>query len=125
LVDRARRKKVRDRAEDEWMRRFREADESEGRKLEETFLLRHRKRILEVALPRVWEKVSTKAWACFEGRLGERRAAAEGPPELGGEVGMGSDGVEGGGSRVLEEVRRRCAEIEGEPGDDCDLDLSR
>jgi hypothetical protein len=27
-------------------------------------------------------------------------------------------------SRVLQDVRRRCAEIEGEEGDDCDLDVS-
>jgi RNA polymerase sigma-70 factor (ECF subfamily) len=119
LVDRARRKKVRDRAEEEWVRRFSEADESESRRLEETFLWRHRKRILEVALPRVRARVSTTAWACFEGRLVHRRPAAE----IADERGITANSVYVHASRVLQEVRRRCAEIEGEPVDDWDLDL--
>jgi RNA polymerase sigma factor (sigma-70 family) len=120
LVDRARRKKVRDRAEEEWVRQFSEADESESRRLEETFIRRHRKRILEVALPRVRARVSKTAWACFEGRLVHRRPAAE----LAAELGITANSVYVYASRVLQEVRRRCAEIEGEPGDDDDLDLS-
>jgi RNA polymerase sigma-70 factor (ECF subfamily) len=121
LVDRARRRKVRDRAEEEWVRRFCEADEAESRKLEEAFLLRHRKRILEVALPMVRAKVSPTAWACFEGRLVHRRPAAE----IAAELGTTANCVYVHASRVLQEVRRRCAEIEGGPGDDRDLDLSR
>ncbi len=119
LVDRARRKKVRDRAEEEWVRRFSEADESESRKLEETFLMRHRKRILEVALPRVRAKVSRTAWACFEGRLVHRRPAAE----IAAELGTTENCVYVHASRVLQEVRRRCTQIEGESGDDFDFDL--
>jgi RNA polymerase sigma-70 factor (ECF subfamily) len=120
LVDRARRKKVRDRAEDEWVRRFCESDETESRKLEVTFIWRHRQRILEVALPRVRAKLSPTAWACFEGRLIQRRAAAE----IAAELGITSNCVFVHASRVLKEVRRRCAEIEGEPGDDLDDDVS-
>jgi RNA polymerase sigma-70 factor (ECF subfamily) len=120
LVDQARRKKVRDRAEEEWVRRFSEADEAESRKLAGPFLRRHRERILEVTLPRVRAEVSATAWACFEGRLIQRRPAAE----IAAELGITANCVFVHASRVLKEVRRRCAEIEGEPGDDLDDDLS-
>ena len=53
LVSRARWKRVRERAEAEWVRRFCEANVSESRKLKETWILQHRRRILEVVLPRV------------------------------------------------------------------------
>ena len=58
LVDRVRQKKVRDRAEEEWVRRFSEADESASQGLEESVPSQHRKRILEVVLPRVRATVS-------------------------------------------------------------------
>jgi RNA polymerase sigma-70 factor, ECF subfamily len=120
LVDEARRRKVRNRAEEEWVRRFSAADESESRKLEEAWTIQHRKRILEVVLPRVRETTSPMGWACFEGRLVHRRPAAE----IAAEVGNSANAVYVYASRVLKEVRRRCAEIEGELGDDCDLHLS-
>jgi len=121
LVDRARRRKVRDRAEEEWVREFSEADESESRKLEELFLVEHRRRILKVVLPRARARVSPRAWACFEGRLVHRRPAAE----IAAELGIKPNAVYVYASRVLQDVRRRCAEIEGETSDGCDLDLSR
>jgi RNA polymerase sigma-70 factor (ECF subfamily) len=119
LVDQARRRAARNRAEEEWVRRFSEADDSEGRELEETFIWRHRKRILEVVLPEVRKATSPRAWACFEGRLVHRRPAAE----LAAELGIRSEAVYVYASRVLGEVRRRCTAIEGELGDD-DLDLA-
>jgi RNA polymerase sigma factor (sigma-70 family) len=120
LVDRARRRRVRDRAEEEWVRRFCEINESESRRLEELWIDQHRKRILEVALPRVREATSPTAWACFEGRLVHRRPAAELAPRLG----ITANAVYVYASRVLQEVRRRCAEIEGELGDDYDHHLT-
>ena len=120
LVDRARRRKVRDRAEEEWVREFSEADESESRKREELFLVEHRRRILKVVLPRARAKASPRAWACFEGRLVHRRPAAE----IAAELGFKPNAVYVYASRVLQDVRRRCAEIEGETSDGCDLDLS-
>jgi RNA polymerase sigma-70 factor (ECF subfamily) len=120
LVDQARRRKVRDRAEEEWVRRFCEANEAECHKFRETFLWRHRQRILEVALPQVRATVSASAWACFEGRLVHRRPAAD----IAAELGITSNCVFVHASRVLKEFRRRCAEIEGESGDDLDDDLS-
>ncbi len=83
LVDGARKKKVRDRAEEEWVRHFSEADESASRGLEELWTLQHRKRILEVTLPRVRASVSPTAWACFERRLVRQQPAAATASELG------------------------------------------
>jgi RNA polymerase sigma-70 factor (ECF subfamily) len=120
LVDGARRRKVRDRAEEEWVRRFREADEAKSRILERMFLDRHRRRILEVALSRVRARVSRTAWACFEGRLVHRRPAVE----IAAELGITANCMYVHASRVLQEVRRHCTEIEEEPGDDFELEVS-
>jgi RNA polymerase sigma-70 factor (ECF subfamily) len=120
LVDRARRRKVRHHAEEEWVRRFRAADESESRKLEEEWIRRHRKRILEVVLPRVRATVSPTSWACFEQRLLQGRPAAE----VAAELGIQAKVVYVYASRVLKEVRRGCAEIEEDLDDGSDLDLS-
>ena len=118
LVDHARRRAVRDRAEEEWVRRFSEADETESRRLEEAWTIQHRKRILEVVLPRVRETTSRTAWTCFEARLVQRRPAAE----LAAKLGISANAVYVYASRVLQDVRRRCAEIEGELGDGDHLD---
>jgi RNA polymerase sigma-70 factor (ECF subfamily) len=120
LVDRARRKKVRDRAEEEWVRRIREADESRNRELEVIFKLEHHRRIFEVVLPEARARASETAWACFSRRLVQRRSAAE----IAAELGITANNVHVHASRVLQDVRRRCAEIEGEEGDDWDLDVS-
>jgi RNA polymerase sigma-70 factor (ECF subfamily) len=120
LVDGARRQKVRDRAEAEWVRRFSEADESASRQLEEAWIAQHRRRILEVVLPKARARASATAWACFQGRLVDRRPAAE----IAAELGITPNAVHVYTSRVLNEVRRRCAEIEGERDDGCELDLS-
>jgi RNA polymerase sigma-70 factor (ECF subfamily) len=120
LVDRARRRDVRDRAEEEWVRRFRAANESESQKERAIWLRRHRKRILEVVLPRVRAKVSPTAWACFEQRLLQGRPAAE----VAAVVGIKANVVYVYASRVLKEVRRGCAAIEEELGDGSDPDLS-
>lgn len=120
LVDRARRRAIRDRAEGEWMRQFLEADETQSRELEEAWILQHRRRILEVVLPQAREKASATAWACFQGRLVHRRPAAE----LAARLKISPNAVYVHASRVLQDVRRRCAEIEGETSDGCDLDLS-
>jgi RNA polymerase sigma-70 factor (ECF subfamily) len=120
LVDRARRRKVRGRAEDEWVPRFRAADESESRKLEEEWIRRYRRRILDVVLPRVRPRVSPTAWASFERRLLQGRPAAE----VAAELGIQANVVSVYASRVLKDVRRGCAEIEEEFDDGSDLDLS-
>jgi len=120
LVDEARRRKVRERAEEEWVRRFRDADESESRILEKTFIDRLHQRILGVALSRVQARVSRTAWACFEGRVVHSRPASE----IAVEQETTPNAVHVYTSRVRKEVRRQCAEIEGEPVDDFDLEVS-
>jgi RNA polymerase sigma-70 factor, ECF subfamily len=120
LLARARWKKVRERAEQEWVRRFCEADESRSREDEVIFKQQHRRRILEVVLPAAQAKASGMAWACFYGRLVQRRPAAE----IAAELGTTANNVHVHASRVLKDVRRRCAEIEGEEGDGSDLNLS-
>jgi RNA polymerase sigma factor (sigma-70 family) len=120
LVDRARRRKVRDRAEQEWARAFCEADAARSREQKRIFLDKHRQRILEVALPRARARVSALAWACFEGRLVHRRPATE----IATKLGIMKNSVFVHSSRVLKEVQRCCAEIEGEPGHENDDFLS-
>ena len=120
LVDEVRQRKVRKRAEKEWERRFGEVNESESQMLEKDFRERHRKRILEVVLPQVRAMVSSTAWACFEGRLVQGRPAAA----IAAEEKITANLVYVNASRVLKEVRRRCAELEGECDDDSDSDLS-
>jgi RNA polymerase sigma-70 factor (ECF subfamily) len=120
LVARARWKKVRERAEEELVRRFSEADESRSRKDESIFELEHRRRIFEVVLPGARARASETAWACFHGRLVQRRPAAE----IAAELGITENNVYVHSSRVLQDVKRRCAKIEGEEADDCDLDVS-
>jgi RNA polymerase sigma-70 factor (ECF subfamily) len=120
LVEWARRRKVRNRAEKEWVRKLCEIDESEGQVLEKTFRDRHCKRILEVVLPQAQATVSPTAWVCFEGRLLQDRPAAA----IAAELAISANLVYVNASRVLKEVRRRCAELEGEWNDDFDSDLS-
>jgi DNA-directed RNA polymerase specialized sigma24 family protein len=119
-VDRARRRAARNRAEEEWVRRFSEADRSRRRELAWIFLGEHRRRILEVALPQARARMSAMVWACFDGRLVQGRTAAE----IAARLGIKPQAVYVYASRGLVEVRRRCAEIEGEFGDDDDFDLS-
>jgi RNA polymerase sigma factor (sigma-70 family) len=119
LIAGARWKKVRDRAEEEWVRRFSESDGSADWDLEVQWLREHQQRILEVALSRTRPMVPPKAWACFEGRLMRRRPAAE----VAAELGITTNTVYVCTSRVLKDLRRLCAEIEGEQDDVGDLDL--
>jgi RNA polymerase sigma factor (sigma-70 family) len=120
LIDWVRRRRARDRAEKEWGRRFCDVDESESQELEAIFIQRHRKRILEVVLPQVRATASSTAWACFGGRLLRGRPGAA----IAAELGIKANVVYVHASRVLKEVRRRCAELEGEWDDDSDSDLS-
>jgi hypothetical protein len=58
------------------------------------------------------------AWACFEGRLIQRRPARE----IATQMGITANCVFVHASRVLDKVRHRCDDIKGEPfnesGDD-------
>jgi RNA polymerase sigma factor (sigma-70 family) len=120
LVAGIRGKKVRGRAEEEWVRRSCEAEESESRRLAEITALERRRQILEVVLPRARANAWPTAWKCFEGRVVHGRSAAE----IAAELGITANNVYVHSSRVMKDVRRLCAEIEGGQDDGCDLDPS-
>jgi RNA polymerase sigma factor (sigma-70 family) len=120
FVNWVRSRKVRGRAEEEWERQYCEATESESHQLRERWIRRHRERLLEVVLPRVRATVSATSWDCFEQRLLRGRPAAE----IAAKQGITADLVYVRASRVLKEVRRQCAELEEERGDESDYDLS-
>ena len=71
-------------------------------------------------LRRVRVRLSPTTWMHFEGWPVHRRP----PAEIAVKPGLEPAAVYVCSSRVLQEVRRCCAEIEGELGDDCDLDVS-
>lgn len=120
LRDWARSRKVRDRAEEECLRRFSEEDDTLGRRQLETWILMHRRRILEVIMPPARANASPTAWACFEGRLLKRLPAAA----IAAELKITANAVYVNAHRVLQDIRRRCAEIEGEHDEGYDLDAS-
>ncbi len=120
LVDRARRQKVRDEAERQWMRKFRETEESIRRKHEEEWRLMHRRRLLQVVLPWVQSQTSPRLWTCFEGLMLLDRPAKE----IAAELGLSKNSVYVYSHRVLQRIRDRCARIEGEHDDGDDLEPS-
>ena len=117
LVDRARRVKVRQHAEEGWVLRFKISNESESRKLEQELDAIEQARFLELALSRVRSVASEKAWRCFEERLLQDRPAAA----IADELGISSNAVFVYASRVLKMVRHQCtalaAELGGEDSD--------
>jgi RNA polymerase sigma-70 factor (ECF subfamily) len=114
LVDRARRTKARQRAEEEWVRRFRAADESESQKLEAEWDQMERQHRLEMAMQRVRSVTAPLSWACFEQRLLHNRPAAA----TAGELGISANAVFVYASRVLKAVRAECAVLAEELGDE-------
>ena len=114
LVDQARRVKVRAQAEEQWVRRFREASDSESRRVQEELNEINRQQILKRVLPRVRSTTSETAWRCFEERLLKGRSGAE----IGGELSIPADTVYVYASRVMKLVRQNCAAIADELGDE-------
>jgi RNA polymerase sigma-70 factor (ECF subfamily) len=114
LVDEARQAKARRRAEEEWVRRFRDADESESRKGKEEWDRLERQHRLDLAMQRVRSQATPRSWACFEQRvLGDRPAAA-----IAAELGITANAVFVYASRVLKAVRAECAALAEELGDE-------
>jgi RNA polymerase sigma-70 factor, ECF subfamily len=114
LVDRARRVKVRQHAEEEWVKRFKIGDESEGRKLEKELDEINHQRFLEMSLARVRTVASATAWTCFEERLLRDRPASA----IAGELGISVNAVFVYASRVLKMVRHQCTALSAELGDE-------
>jgi RNA polymerase sigma factor (sigma-70 family) len=114
LVDQARRAKVRVQAEEQWVKRFHEASESESRKVQDELNEINRQQILKRVLPSVRSATSRTAWACFEERLLKDRAGAD----IATELEISTDAVYVYASRVMKEVRRQCATVADELGDE-------
>ncbi len=74
-----------------------------------------RQRVFDFSLSQVREETNARTWACFEGHVLQGRGGSEVAEELGMKIGT----VYVNASRVLERVRRRCAEylqdLEEEP----------
>jgi RNA polymerase sigma-70 factor (ECF subfamily) len=114
LVDQARRFKVRREAEEQWVKRFHEGSESEGRKVQEELNEINRQQILKRILPRVRAATSATAWKCFEERLLKDRPGAD----IAAELAISTDAVYVYASRVMKLVRTQCATIADELGDE-------
>jgi len=114
LVDQARRVKARRQAEEGWVVRFQSADEAESRKLHQELNEINHQQILQRALPRVRAVTSSKAWTCFEERLLRDRPGAV----IATELGISDKAVFVYASRVLKAVRKQCAALADELGDE-------
>jgi RNA polymerase sigma-70 factor (ECF subfamily) len=114
LVDQARRFRVRVQAEEEWVKRFHEASESESRKVQDELNEINRQQILKRVLPRVRSATSPTAWTCFEERLLKDRPGAD----IAAELAISTDAVYVYASRVMKEVRRQSATVADELGDE-------
>jgi RNA polymerase sigma-70 factor, ECF subfamily len=114
LVDQARRVKVRRQAEEEWVKRFHESSEAESRKLQDELNEINQQQILRQALPRVHSETSATAWTCFEQRLLQDRPGSA----IAAELGISAEAVYVYASRVLKAVRKQCAALAEELGDE-------
>jgi RNA polymerase sigma-70 factor, ECF subfamily len=114
LVDEARRFKARRQAEEQWVKRFHESSEAESRKVQDELNDINQELILKRALPSVHSKTSRTAWACFEQRLLRDRPGAD----IAAELGIPADAVYVYASRVLKAVRKQCAALADELGDE-------
>jgi RNA polymerase sigma factor (sigma-70 family) len=112
LVDQARRTKARRQAEQEWIRRFQAADESESQKLKKELDEMERQHLLEVALKRIRAVSPPRSWACFERHLLQDQPAAA----IAAELGITANAVFVYASRVLKAVRAECAALAEELG---------
>ena len=114
LVDQARQVKAQRQAEEEWVRRFRDADESESRKVEAEWDQVESQHRLELAMQRVRAVTAPRPWACFEQRLLRDRPAAA----IAAELDITANAVFVYASRVLKAVRKECAALAEELGDE-------
>jgi RNA polymerase sigma-70 factor (ECF subfamily) len=105
LVDWARRRATRDRAERVWADQnefLAESDESSD------WYKMYHSRILQVALERVRASTQPLTWACFEGRILAGRPASE----VASEAGVSVNAVYVNASRLLSRVREECSELQ-------------
>jgi RNA polymerase sigma-70 factor (ECF subfamily) len=104
LVDWARRRRRRARAEDGWLNRLSEASWPNESDSDDLWVGMHRRRVLTFALETVRTRSRRKTWACFERHLLQRRPSAA----VAGELGVTVNAVDVNSSRVLDRVREFC-----------------
>ena len=106
LVDWARRRRRQARAEDAWLKRLSESPPQDRSDSDSEWGNLHRRRVLAFALERVRARSRPATWACFERHLLQGRRCAEVAEELG----LSTNAVAVNGSRILDRVRKFCAE---------------
>jgi RNA polymerase sigma-70 factor (ECF subfamily) len=106
FVDWARRRRRRATAEDGWLQRLTEAPPEGGPDSDPEWPVLYRQRILTFALEQVRARSRPRTWACFDLHLLQRRPSAE----VAAELGLTVNRVDVNSSRVLERVRKFCAE---------------
>jgi RNA polymerase sigma-70 factor (ECF subfamily) len=106
LCDWARRQRRRSRAEDVWLKRLSVSPPLEGMDSDIEWQRLHRRRIVAFALERIKARCQPTTWACFAGHLIERKPSAQ----VARELGLSVNAVNINSSRVLDRIRKYCAE---------------
>jgi RNA polymerase sigma-70 factor (ECF subfamily) len=106
LCDWARRRRRRSRAEDAWLKRLIDSPPSEGNDSDVEWVRLHRRRIVSFALEQVKARSQAVTWSCFEGHLLKRKPSAQ----IARELGVSVNAVNINSSRILDRIRRYCAE---------------
>jgi RNA polymerase sigma-70 factor (ECF subfamily) len=106
FVDWARRRRRRAKAEDAWLRRLTETPPESEPDSDLEWDTLYRRRILTFALEKVRARSRPETWACFERHLLQRRPSAE----VAAELGLTVNRVDVNSARVLDRVRKFCAE---------------
>ncbi len=106
LVDWARRRRRQARAEDAWLNRLSELPKLRDSDSETEWERLHRRRVLSFALEKVRTRSRPTSWTCFERHLLEGRPSAA----VAGELGLTANAVDINCSRILDRVRKFCAE---------------
>jgi RNA polymerase sigma-70 factor (ECF subfamily) len=104
LIDHARRHANYKKALDGWAERVLRATATESLKMAEEWVKIHREKVLEHALARVRERISSRAWTCFEQRMLRNRPANQ----VAAELKLAPNVVYVYASRVLKQVRALC-----------------
>lgn len=105
LIDWARKRATRDRAEQGWANQL---DESTDDKLTVEWDQLYRQRILQIAMERVKASSQALTWACFEGRVLAERPAAE----VAAQLGVSTNAVYVNSSRVMARLREELSAFE-------------
>jgi RNA polymerase sigma-70 factor, ECF subfamily len=106
LCDWARRQRRRSRAEDVWLKRLSNAPLPGTGDSDAEWERLHRRRVLSFALDQVRARSQPASWACFERHLLRRKPSALVALELG----VSANAVNINCSRILDRIRRFCAE---------------